>query len=149
MFNGEHLEHQESHVQYMALPEAIDKPPPLAELILHGDIQYTFSLYNVMTFSKTTFMPCCRNEAFIVPNPFGTVKSWTNCPSNCSTKIHPENKLIKFTKHCGTKAHLPCVRIFVFIFQMPWISSVTFSNRKLFTDKSPLSYQRQSNFSNK
>ncbi len=75
MFNEEHLAHQESHVQYMALLEAIDKQAPLAELILNGDIQYMFSLYNVMTFSKTTFMPCCINEGFIVPDPFGTVKS--------------------------------------------------------------------------
>lgn len=71
---------------------------------------------------------------FIVPNPFGMVKFWTN---KWSTKIHPENKLIKVTD--GTEAHLPCVGTFVFIFQTPWISSLTFSNRKLFTDKSPLS----------
>lgn len=146
MFNEEHLDYQEFHVQCMVLLEAIDKPTPLAELLLNGDIQ--LSLYNVMTFSKTTFMLCCINEGFIVPNPFGTVKSWTNCSSN-RTKIHLEKKLIKVTKYHSTKAHLPHFRIFVFIFQMPWISSLTFSNRKLFIDKSPLSNQRQRNFSNK
>lgn len=59
----------------MALLEAIDKPSLLAVLILKGHIQYMFSLYNVMTFSKTAFMPCCINEGFIVQNPYGTVKS--------------------------------------------------------------------------
>lgn len=56
-------------------------------------------------------------KVLLSQNPFGTVKSWTNCPRNCSTKIQPENKLIKVTKYHGTKAHQPCVRIFVFIFQ--------------------------------
>lgn len=72
MFNEEHLEHQDSRVQCMTLLEAIDKPAPPAELVLYIDTHYMFSLYNVMTFSKTMFMPCCRK---FVPNPFGTVKS--------------------------------------------------------------------------
>lgn len=38
MFNEEHLEHQESHVQYISSLEAIDKSTPLAELIF-GDLQ--------------------------------------------------------------------------------------------------------------
>ncbi len=89
---------------------------PTCRVDLNGNIQYMFSLYNVMSFSKTTFIPCCINESFIVPNPCGTVKSWTNCPSNCSTKIHPENKLIKITKYLCAQAHLPCVRRFCLYF---------------------------------